>query len=535
MAVPSALEKRWSSRQHIGVILVAGFLIRLYYHIAYRPWWVGDSGGYTYAMWAWKNGYFPDGRRMPLYPLFLGLIAFIARRPVFPDMAKLTGYVAVLAQSVLVLCAAVLIYDIIRRLGVRDRLAFWGGLCFSLIGGLCEFEMIVLPQSLAIFWLILSCWFFVRAIAKLHRAESPILDAICTGLSFSAAVLVRTEMLVFFVVLLGCMALVVAFAALRRNHQAGTVTTNGRTFRQTAAITLLVMPLAAAPGIVAWMSFNYLATGQMRLTSMMGYQFYQSVYNLFDRVEPQDRAFGQIMVKHYRLTNHDGQIKRDYIWTSLNDIQLHASEFPIKRRRYPSHVVGSMKMTQHSADVLDLGNYMERVSRNLAKRNPTAWLRNAADDFVRCTFDFRYTPPEPVAEITPLSDPRSVDIKQVWRYPALRPLMLWIDRVQAPLLSALYACTIGLALLGPILLIRNNHSKTLLVDGAVLALALGTVCTFASYSLLASYYSQYGAMFLGVMVITIVYALEKLLTLRAVSLGDQPSVPMSSKGRVKVA
>lgn len=439
-------------------------------------------------------------------------MAFIARRPVYPDIAKRTADAAVVAQSALVLFAAILIYDILRKLGVRARLAFWGGLFFSLAGGLCEFEMIIVPQSLAIFALVLACWFFVRGITKLQRAESSTLDSICAGLSFSAAVLVRTEMLVFFVILLGSMTIVVAFTAWRGRDNFERAVPNPFTKRATGM--LLLMSFAAAPAILACMSLNYLATGRMRLTSMMGYQFYQSVYNLFDRVEPQDRALGQIMVKYYRLSNSDGHIKRDYIWNALDDLRLHTGEFPIKRGRYPFHAVGSMKMTQAAAEVIDLGNYIEQVARGLARRNISAWLHNAADDFARSTFDFRYTPPPAVTTVTARSDVRSVDMKPVLRYPALRPLMVWVDRLQAPLLSGLYACTIGIALFGPLLLMKASDSKTLLLDGSLWALALSTVGSFFSYCLLAAYYSQYGIFFVGVMVVTFIYGVEKTLRLR---------------------
>jgi hypothetical protein len=498
------------------VILAAGFVMRLYYHLAYRPCWAGDSGGYTYPFWLWRHGYFSDGARMPLYPLFLGLMAFITHsRPFLPNsLATRAAYAAVFVQSALVLCAAVLIYDIIRKLGVRDRLAFWGALCFSLIGGLCQFEMTLLPQSLTAFSLILSCWFFVRAISKLQNCETPISDAVCAGLSFSTAVLLRTEILVFFVILLGCTALVFVLTAFRSKPRAGTGDKNGRTFRQTARIMLLLMPVAASPGILAWMSVNYLASGQIRLTTMMGYQFYQSVYNLYDRVDPQDRVFGQIMVKYYRQTNKDGQIKRDYLWNALGEIQLHANEMPIKRRKYPFRAAGRIKMMRSTADILDLGNYMEGISRKLAKQNPFTWLRNGTENFVWDTFNFNYTAFPLSRQITPVSDPRSVDVKQVLRYPALRPIAAWSQRLQAPFLSALYTCTLGLALSGPILLIRDQRPETLLVDGAVLALVLSSVFTFVSFCFLASYYLQYGAPFLGVMIVTFVYALEMLLSLR---------------------
>lgn len=63
--IAAAGERRWSSSRHIGLILAAGLVMRLYYHLAFRPWWAGDSSGYTYPMWNWANGYFPDGVECP--------------------------------------------------------------------------------------------------------------------------------------------------------------------------------------------------------------------------------------------------------------------------------------------------------------------------------------------------------------------------------------------------------------------------------------------------------------------------------------
>lgn len=516
MAAKSTHKRSWSPRQQVFVILAAGLLMRVFYHILLRPWWAGDTGGYTGPFWMWRHGYYSDGARLPVYPLFLAFSTLVTRsRPFTLDNLPVhAAYAAVFLQSALGLCATVLIYDTMRKLGVRDRLAFWGALSFALIAGLSQFEMILLTQSLSVFLLMLSCWLFVRTVEKLKRGENVTSAAIWAGVAFCLTILIRAEILVFFVVLLGCMAFVFALTVLRGKRRTDTQGKSRRTLGQSAGIVLLLMPLAAAPGILGWMYFNYLGSGQFRLTTMMGYQFYQSVYNLYDRVDSQDRVLGQIMVKYYHQTNHDGQIKRDYIWSALDEIRAHKDEMPIKWRKPVVNPPGRFKMEQSIADSVDLGDYMGSVAQKLAKRNPYAWLRNGADNFVRDTFNFNYPSPFLLGQITPSSDHRSVDMKEVLRYPALQPISAGVQGLQAPFLSALYVCTLGLALSGPILLIRNQRSETLLLDGAVLAMVLSTVSTFISFCLLASYFAQYGMPFLGVMIVTFVYALERWLSLR---------------------
>jgi len=520
MTAASSPQKPWSVRRQICVILAAGVVMRLFYHLTYRPWWQGDTVWFTSRLWMWTHGYYPDGWRPPVYSLFLGLADLLTGSQVaYGGLSAEAASVAVLLQSALGILAAVLIYDTMRTLGVRDRLAFWGALFFALIGGLSHFEMLLLSQSLAVFWLVLSCWLFVRTMKKLQRGDPVVSSAILAGVGFCLAILTRAEMLVFFGALLGCMAVLFAVIAFRGRPQeaAGpakrrlTNKAGRRTFAQSARRVLWAMPTAAAPGILVWMYLIYLGTGQFKLTTIMGYEVNQTVYNLYDRVGPEDRVLGQIMVKYYLQLNHDGQVRRDYLWPALHEIYGRRQEMPIRRQKRPVRDPDPYGISQNIGDSLDLGDYMAEVSLKLARRNPYDWLRNVAGSFVHDTFNFEYPQTAPQAEVTADSDPRSVDGQDVVRYPGLWRIAVWINRAQAPLLCALYVCTLALALVGPIWLLRNPRSETALMDGAALAMVLSTVVTFLSFCVTMAYYSQYGPPFLGVMLVAFVYALERIL------------------------
>jgi hypothetical protein len=504
----------------MGVILAAGLVMRLLYHLAYRPWWSGDTVWFTSRLWEWTHGYYPDGWRQPVYSLFLGLADLVAgSRVAYGAISVEAASVAVVLQSALGLLAVVLICDTMRTLGVRERLAFGGALFFALVGGFSHFEMLLLSQSLAVFWLVLSCWLFVRTMKRLQRGDPVIFSAILTGLGSCVAVLVRAEMLVFFGALLGCMTLVFALIAFRGRSQAAAGPTKRRspskavrrTFAQSAGTALWAAPMAAAPGTLLWMYLIYLGTGQFKLTTIMGYNFNQTVYNLYDRVGQEDRVLGQIMVKYYRQFNHDGQVRRDYLWSALPEIDAHRQEMPIHQRERPVRDPDPYGISQNIANNLDLGDYMGEVSLKLAKDNPRDYLGNVAGSFVHDTFNFAYPQTAPRAEITAASDPRSVDGRDVVRYPALWRIAVWINRVQAPLLCGLYVCTLALALGGPIWLLWGPRSGTALMDGAVLAMVLSTVATFLSFCVTMAYRSEYGPPFLGVMLIAFVYTLDRIL------------------------
>jgi hypothetical protein len=174
-------------------------------------------------------------------------------------------------------------------------------------------------------------------------------------------------------------------------------------------------------------------------------------------------------------------------------------------RRYTHSLAAAVRIGQTiDRDPNDIGEYMGRVSWKLVRRYPVAWLRNAGANFMREAFRFSFPPP-PLGNTL---EPRSFESGSVIRHPALRPLALWLDRVEAPLMTGLFALTLGLSLFAPSILWRKPDPANTL-DAMAMTLAAGVVGTFVACCLFACYAPHYGLPHWGTIVICGVYAIDR--------------------------
>jgi hypothetical protein len=510
------------------LLLASAAVLRAVYHLIFWPWWSGDTISYLDAGYLLSHGYFTDGARTPVYPLFLALARWVSRAPTsyFDPASAVT---ATGLQSLLGVIAVGLVYDTLRKLRVRARLAVAGGLFFALLNGVCEFEMVVLAQSLSLFALVLGSWLYVTTVSRVERGEPFLRLATLTGISFGLAILVRPENAAVFAVLVAAAAWL--WFRTRRDQSSP--------HRFFGALTV-TLPLAAAPLLLGWMTWNYVGIGRFQLTTLTSWNMNSSVYNLFDRVDSEDQVLGELLAKANLIRNHPekaagerfwlpaqpGQVVQDTYWATLGEIIRRRKEMPLPppaetssrfgkwvrsfgtddARRYTHTLAAAVRIGETiDRDPNDIGDYMDHVAWKLVRRYPGAWLRNAAANFFREAFRFRFSPPG----VSQTLDPHAFEGGTVVRNPSLRNVALWLDRIEAPLMTGLFALTLGLFLLAPWTLVRSPNDNTVF-DTIAAALATGVVATFAACCLFACYMPHYGIPYWGTIVICGVYAIDRL-------------------------
>lgn len=537
-AAPELPRTRWQQgTQPILVILICGAAIRALYHILFAPWWSSDTITYVDAGYLLRHGYFTDGARTPGYPVFLRLAHWLSMAP-NPYFDGSSMAVAAALQSGLGLIATVLVYDTLRILRVRKRLVLTGTLFFAVLHGICEFEMAILSQSLSLFALVLAIWLFARAMAKVGQRKNPIALTILTGVALSFAVLVRPENLAFSVALI----LVVGLLWLRSKFF---LASDQRP--RSWGVVALALPLALAPMLLAWMTWNYIGIGRFKITTLTSWNMCSSVYNLFDRVEPEDQVLGELLVKAHLVRNHPemvtgekfwkptqhGEVVQDAYWTTIWEIVYRRAEMPIPpprptssgflfwirglgsaeaRRFTHAYAAGARipvvpdKNPNNIGDPNAIGEYVNSVSWKLVKKYPAMWLLNVVDNFNREAFTFSLPPPPP----SELKDPRSWEDKTVVREQKLWSFAVWWNRLQSPFLTVFFILTLGIALFAPAIVLRANDDS-IACDATVVALATGVVGTYVACCMFACYMPHYGLPHWGAIVICGVYAVDRAL------------------------
>jgi hypothetical protein len=536
--VPELPSPTWQREsQSILVILICGIAVRVLYHLIFVPWWSADTITYVDASCLLRHGYFTDGARTPGYPIFLSLARWLslATTPCFDGSSMA---VAAVLQSGLGLITTALIYDTLRILRVRKSLALIGTLFFAVLHGPCEFEMALLSQSLSLFALVVGIWLFTRAMAKVGQRENPVALTILTGVALSFAVLVRPENLVFS----GALILVVALLWLRSKF----FQTSDKRPRSWGVLAL-ALPLALAPILFAWMTWNYIGIGRFTITTLTSWNMSSSVYNLFDRVEPEDQVLGELLVKANLVRNYPemvtgekfwkptqpGQVVQDTYWTTIWEIVNRRREMPIppphptsstfflwirglgsaEARRFTHAFAAGARIQVASTDNPDnigdpntIGEYVNSVSWKLVKKYPALWFLNIVDNFNREAFTFSLFPPPP----SELKDPRSWEGGTVVREQKLWSFAVWWNRIQAPFLTVFFILTLGIALFAPAIVLRANDAS-IACDATVVALSTGVVGTFITCCMFACYMPHYGLPHWGAIVICGVYAMDRAL------------------------
>jgi len=477
---------------HVVIILSCGGAFRFIYQMAYKPWWSGDSVNYSDVFYLWTHRIFVDAERTPGYPLFLGLVQWLAgNAPIARGMRIPSQYLAVHLQSVLGLLAAVFIYFSLRALSVRPKLALAGGIAFALIGAVCLFEMRILSELLSLFFVMLGVLFFLRCMQAVRNSTGFAAIALLSGASFSFAIITRPENLVF-VVVLSSMLMVLA-------TRCSYLPVTQRYARPLLKLAILLV-FAASPLVLSWMTLNLVNIGQFRINTYNGALRTETTYNMFNLVDEEDRVAGDMLWRSYLASNSHGHVKRDHVWDALDEI-THAwqnGSLPI-----PAFDWSRPENAHYPGQVVHLYDYLGQISWKLAEKHPLLYLRNVLNNFASDTFDYNLAPPSPAET----EDPHAPEGGSVVRDQTAYTSTVWINRIETPLLTAAYVALLAYVVFSPLLLLSSERDE-FLRDGAVVAIAVATFATIFCMCAVAAYFPEHGVPFIGVMVICALYTVS---------------------------
>jgi hypothetical protein len=452
---------------------------RVLFQIAYAPFWTGDGPGYAVWWVVVKNHLwqFYDGLRPPIYPLLLGLVQWLTGSEPSKRLTPEAGELVVCLQQVVGVIATILLYLALRNLGVRRRVSRWSGFFYALLVPACLAEMTILPLALTSSLLIAALWLFTVAIRRSASGQSALPFAAASGLTFALAALTRAEILAFLSVFAGTAIL----ASLIYRRQPG--------FAALGSSALIAIA-CAAPLILGWMSFNARMIGRFTFTTGRPLNATCTVYDLFDRVEPEDRVFGQIMLKYYR-----GAARIDLVNDALPELREHTSEMPLERKGPFSQVP-------------DLYVYAGQVSHRLRRTYPGHYLLNAAHSFSR-TFDFSQGGNIPQEHV---KDPESLEGRSVLENKVVASVTERVRWIEAPFMLVLY-CLLLLYLPAAILGSYARRFRITVRDAIVFAMALSTFATLVAFCLLHTYFPHYGLVFFGCIVLCGAAIIDSIVSL----------------------
>jgi len=477
--VTSSRSDRSGTRRDVIVLLASALAFRVLFQIAYAPFWTGD--GPSYAVW-WlvvKNRMwqFYDGFRPPIYPLLLGLVQWLSGSPASRRLSPNAGELVVSFQQLAGVSAAVLLYLALRNLDVRRRLSFWSAFFYALLAPVCLAEMMILPLALTSYLVIAALWLFTVSLRRTGSGPSGRGFAAVSGLTFALAALTRAEILAFLIVFAGT-GLAASFIYRRHPHFTG--------LRSSA----LTASAFAAPLIFGLMCFNALMIGQFTFTTGKPLNATCTVYNLFDRVEPSDRVFGEIMLKYYR-----GPARIDLVNDALPELLRHSTEMPMERR-------GPLSAAA------DLYAYAGQVSHRLQRSYPRLYLSNATQSFGR-TFDFSQGSNLPSEHVR---DPESLEGQSILENDVASRLTEQIRWAEAPIMLAIY-CLMLLCLPAALLGACTKRFHVTVRHAVVFAVALSTFATLLAFGFFHTYFPHYGLVFFGCIVLCGAAIIDSIVSL----------------------
>ena len=511
---------RWSRHGfHVGLILFFGTLVRIPFHLTFRPTLSGDSEGYSSFYALWVNHHFYLGERTPVYPFFLGFAQWLSSvTPARILSIRAAGF-AVRMQSAVDVLGAVLFYVAIGTLRIRPRTALVFTLFLVTIPAVCQYEMLILNMSFSFTWLIVVMSLFLFTIKRMESGKSTAALSVATGICASLAVLNRPEFLIFLILLCALMLL------LR-------VTSSSEAAAKRLPGAAILIAISAVPAILAWMIIMYAGIGQFRITTVNGWNKTRTVYNLFDRVDPEDRVIGGIMAETYnRLKPSDRVNHREVVWPAEKQILQHLDRYPgdsyrdIDAPANPSpfhqtvnravqHTFGFVELPCKARMVdfcwemmrikIDTGDYLGDVSGKLARKYPGLWLSNIATNFAEESFNFDYFSAKPstldVSDIAASGDAPVINHTSA-------NLIGWICKLHVPFLLLTYLVTLGCFFLSPKAFFQR-HDEHWLGDAAVAILAVASIGTLVGTCVLAGFNRVYSLPHLAIFTMCSAYAWE---------------------------
>lgn len=275
------------------------------------------------------------------------------------------------------------------------------------------------------------------------------------------------------------------------------------------------------------MTFNYVGVGQFRITTSTGWQMSQAVYNLWDRVPPEDRVLGETLSRSYARRGELGRgDRRDHFWLVFDELTTRSRELPLdnsraklvrhgisgwlyglppESSRYYTHKysAGAVMRPTTSVEVPNsVGDYVGKVSWKLMRMYPRSWLHNAATDFL---LTFNFDPAIPWR-----GDGIAVTGGSTARFPLLASVLVGIGKFESPILTALYCIAIGFVVALPVTLAISEWNRFLRY-WTVSAFATGTLGTMLAYCLLAGYDARYAIPHTGTLVVCGALMVDRLV------------------------
>jgi hypothetical protein len=499
----------------VVLILLAGILARIPFYLAFRPILSGDSEGYSSLYALWVNHHFFLGERTPVYPFFLGFAQWIAAATPARNLGARAAYDAIRMQSIVDILVAALFYFALGALRIRPRTALVFSLFLATIPAVCQYEMNILNMSFSFAWLVVVMSLFLFAVRRIESGKSTAAFAAATGVCASLAVLNRPEFLIFLVVLL---ALVVLMRLTSPQTEPAA--------KPLPKVAFLIA-LSATPAILAWMIIMYAGIGQFRITTVNGWNKTRTVYNLFDRVDPEDRVIGEIMAQTYNQQKQSGGVNlREIVWPAERRILQNLSSYPDldvtanpslfhqQVNRAVQQTFGFVELPCRTKLVdycwemmrikIDTGDYIGSVSGKLARKYPGAWLANIATNFAEESFNFNYFGARP-------SRLDVVDVAAGGGNPVINRaaanLISWANKLHVPFLLLTYLATLACFFFSPRTFFRK-HDEHWFRDAAVTTLAVASIGTLVGTCVFAGLNRVYSLPHLAVFTMCSAYIWE---------------------------
>jgi hypothetical protein len=500
---------------HVGLILFVGTMARIPFYFAYRPIWSGDSRGYLWAYLLWTRRLFMLGERTPVYPLFLGWVNSFADVQLMSYPSLHFCYTVAVLQSALSVLSAVVLYFTFHFLRVRPGLALGASLFFASIPGICFYDLNILNMSMASSLLTLTAALYLATLRHIETNQGTAIPALATGVALSLAILNRPEFLIFAILLILMQAAISA-----RCWKSGSTS-----YRGVLRVAVL-FTLAPAAAVLGWMFLVYIGIGQFRITTLDGWNRTRTVYNMFDRVSPEDRAIGGIMARTYQeMERTNAKVNlREIMWPAQEEMFANFESYPIAdtasdpaflNRPFIQAGRRNLGLIQVSCEAeaqiycwkfmrrkIDTGDYLGRISWKLARKYPGDWLRNVSANYFEESFNFRYLEPKPAVEGY---HAYSGDRKEIIQDKNIVRRLTGAMNIEAPFLTLTYLITLGCFAVTPMILFRDPDQYWL-NDMAVCTLAVASVGTIVGTCVLAGFNRVYTLQLLVVFAICSTYA-----------------------------
>jgi hypothetical protein len=455
-------------RLHLAALTIVAALVQLGLHFTYLPWWCGDSEGYAGAASVLYGSDFTKylSERTPGYPVFLIACERLTGGRVGWKLRPAAGQVVACAQSILHVASVLLLYLAMERLNVRREINFAFSLGYGLLIGPATYAMVILSENVCLFLLLAAGCLIAVATGRWRCGTSGSGPALLAGLAFGAAILVRPNVIFLWLAVALGLPLLAAGCLLTRKKIGDSGVFAHLTRPVLAGGALLLLP---------WLLIHYENDGVLSLTEMSDLARTSAAYNLFDRVHPQDRLLGEIMVKYYRQTNWPGHIERSYIWVALPEIGARSAAMPVPVRR------GAESLRAYA-----LYAYIGRVSEGLLWEHPLTWMTNSFADLAR-TFDFVFPQPDS----SELKDPVALTLRPVVANLAGWHVVRGMIAVEAWMIATLYLLTFVALGVSVRRMQAAPDLPSRVVPLLVASLAAGTLACMIAPCVLATYDLRY--------------------------------------------